>query len=80
MGDARSFLIYDMPIIINNFYIGRLQHRALAGDLGARDGIGMTDRFLELKAAYLDCRAEIDSAVQRGLYSGYYLGGDDEPG
>ncbi|MET0321655.1 MAG: DegT/DnrJ/EryC1/StrS family aminotransferase [Duganella sp.] len=33
--------------------------------------------FLDLKAAYLECQAEIDSAIQRVLHSGYYIGGPE---
>jgi len=35
----------------------------------------MTVPFLDLKAAYLECQADIDSAIQRVLHSGYYIGG-----
>lgn len=35
----------------------------------------MTVPFLDLKATYLECQAEIDSAIQRVLQSGYYIGG-----
>lgn len=33
--------------------------------------------FLDLKAAYIECQADIDAAVQRVLHSGYYIGGPE---
>lgn len=40
----------------------------------------MSVPFLDLHAAYLECQAEIDSAVQRVLTSGYYVGGPEVDG